>query len=45
MITEKREKRCKKQIMGGLQDYTMTAVRIFLIAFLYYSTVGRKATS
>lgn len=45
MILGKIEKRSKRQIIGGLHDYTTAALYAFLKTFLYYSIVGRKATS
>jgi hypothetical protein len=31
--------------MGGLQVNTTLEVSVFLLAFIYYGTLGRKATS
>lgn len=41
----KKKKKMQEIDTGGLQVYTTPAVSVFLIAFLYYSIVGSKATS
>jgi hypothetical protein len=38
------EKGCTTD-MGGLQVITTPAMSVFLMAFIYYSTMGSKATS
>jgi hypothetical protein len=44
MTIGKIEKKMQETAVGGLQVYTMLAPSVFLIAFLYYSTMGSKAT-
>jgi hypothetical protein len=45
LIIRKIEKRCKRQIMEELQVITKPTEIVFLMTFLYFNTVGSKATS
>lgn len=45
LIIGKIKKTMQETDTGGLQVYATPAVSVFLIAFLYYSIVGSKATS